>query len=147
LRSRPNSAGSFIDVEAIDHYPGTWYGLPWSTSVWSDWHSLDELISIAQSYGKVPAIMETEYPSDGPGHSESNQAQYIDVAFGEIMKRAQNTYIAFLSWYMLWDEPNSCEYIILYVLGYCGWGVLRSDFSKKPAWDTLSYWFKYKLRS
>jgi len=149
LRSWLNSAGSFIDIVAIDHYPGTWYFYwwdPWSTSVWSDWSPLDKLISIARSYGKVPAIMETGYPSSGPGHSESNQAQYVDAAFGEIMKRAHNTYIAFLSWYMLWDEPNSCEYIIPpYVLGYCGWGVLRPDFSKKPAWDTLSYWFRYKL--
>jgi len=141
LKSWLNSVGSFIDIVAIDHYPGTWYGLPWSTSVWSDWSPLDKLISIAQSYGKVPAIMETGYPSSGPWHDESDQARYVDVAFGEIMKRAQSTYIAFLSWYMLWDEPNSCELL------YCGWGVLGSDFSKKPAWYTLSYWFKYKLRS
>jgi len=143
LRSWLDSAGSFIDIVAIDHYPGTW-----TSTGWDYWTPLDKLISITQSYNKVPAIMETGYPSgDVLGiHSEYNQALYIDVAFGEIMKRAQNTYIAFLSWYMLWDEMPWWE-ALEKEFPYYGWGVLRLDFSKKPAWNTLSYWFKYKLRS
>jgi len=41
---------------------------------------------------------------------------------------------------MLWDEPGSEEF------GYSGWGVLREDFSKKPAWYKLRDWFTNRLR-
>jgi len=151
LKSWLGSAGGFIDIVAIDHYPGTWSGDPLTSSSWGDWTPLDKLISIANSYGKTPVIMETGYPSEAyplniPGNirNENMQAQYINTAFSEIMKRTQNAYIAFLTWYMLWDEqPETCENIAF--VKYCGWGVLRPDFSKKPAWDTLSYWFKYRL--
>jgi len=146
LKSWLGSAGGFIDIVAIDHYPGTW-----TATGPTDWSPLDKLISIANSYGKTPAIMETGYPTEAyplniPKNvrDENMQAQYINTAFSEIMKRTQNTYIAFLTWYMLWDEqPETCENIAF--VKYCGWGVLRPDFSKKPAWDTLSYWFKYRL--
>jgi len=141
LRSWLNATGGFIDIVAIDHYPGTG-----TATGPTDWTPLDVLISIANSYGKTLAIMETGYPSEGVNpynpliiHDESKQAQYINVAFTEIIKRTQNAYIAFLTWYMLWDEPGSRE------LTYNGWGALRSDFSEKPAWYTLSYWFKYEL--
>ena len=136
LRLWLNSAGHVIDIVAIDHYPGTWT----PQESWSHWEELDELIKIAKDYGKVPAIMETGYPSEGGDHTEERQESYIDVAFSEIMKRAQRHYIAFLSWYMLWDEPESKE------LFYYGWGVLRRDFSKKPAWYRLKDWFTNKLR-
>ncbi len=56
--------------------------------------------------------METGYPTIDwwDTHSESNQVDYINIAFNAIMQRAQNHYIAFLTWYMLWDEPRSCEF-------------------------------------
>ncbi len=132
LKSWLDSSGNVIDIIAIDHYPGTW--------TWYDWLPLDSLIQIAQEYNKIPAIMETGFPSSGWGHTEEDQASYVDMAFNDIMQRAQSNYIAFLSWYMLWDEPGSEE------LGYSGWGVLREDFSKKPAWYKLRDWFTNKLR-
>ncbi len=124
-----------IDIIAIDHYPGTW-----TLTYFNDWSPLDSLIQMAQEYNKMPAIMETGYPSSGYGHTEEGQKYYIDVAFDAIVQKTQNNYIAFLSWYMLWDEsPISCE------LGYCGWGVLRENFTIKPAWYTLKNWFTDRL--
>ncbi len=111
-----------IEIVAIDHYPGTWEG-----KRFDDWSQLDKLIEIAN--------METGYPAYGDDHSEEKQAEYINVAFNEIMERAKKHYIEFLSWYMLWDEPGSEE------LDYTGWGVLRRDFSKKPRWYALQKWF------
>ncbi len=130
LDTLKNLPADTIGIVAIDHYPGTWTG-----THWDDWSPLDSLIQIAQKYNKTPAIMETGYPSSGWGHTEEKQASYVDVAFNAIMQRARSNYIAFLSWYMLWDEPGSEE------LRYSGWGVLRKDFSKKPAWYKLRDWF------
>ncbi len=131
LRSWLDSSGSVIDIIAIDHYPGTW--------TWYDWSPLDSLIQMAQQYEKTPAIMETGFPSSGSGHTEEDQASYVDMAFNDIMQRAQSNYIAFLSWYMLWDEPGSSELV------YSGWGVLREDFSRKPGWNSLKNWFINEL--
>jgi len=130
LRSWLNKVGNVIDIVGLDYYPGTW-----SHTSYNDWKPLDELIAIAKQYHKIPAVMETGYPSYGHGHTEEKQKEYIEKAFPAIMQRAEKTHIAFLSWYMLWDEPGSCEF------GYCGWGVLRQDFTKKPAWYELHYWF------
>ena len=125
-----------ISIIAIDHYPGTW-----TASGYDVWAPLNSLINIAQQYNKKPAIMETGYPTEGWFHDEAKQVDYINTAFSAIKSRAQSTYIAFVTWYMLWDEsPKACE------VGYCGWGVLREDFSRKPGWHALRDWFVYELR-
>ena len=68
LKSWLDSSGNVIDIIAIDHYPGTW--------TWYDWLPLDSLIQIAQEYNKIPAIMETGFPSsswDHITHTEGNK--------------------------------------------------------------------------
>ncbi len=100
LDTLKNLPADTIDIIAIDHYPGTWYT---SLLRYSDWSPLDSLIDIANQYGKTPAIMETGYPTKDlfNTHSETEQVNYINTAFNAIMQRAQNHFIAFLSWYML----------------------------------------------
>ncbi len=139
-----------ISIIAIDHYPGTW-----TTTGYDDWAPLDTLINIAQQYNKIPAIMETGSPTCSCpitpytcSCDENDQVNYVNIAFNSIKSRAQNTYIAFVTWYMLWDEdPVACEYNPYFVIHWwCAWGVLRSDFTRKPGYYALQDWFKNGLK-
>lgn len=78
-----SAAGDYIDVVAIDHYPGTWY-----TSM--DWSPLARLSAKINDpndpcYGKEGAIMETGYSSWFPG-SEYLQESFINTDLGFLMK-------------------------------------------------------------
>ncbi len=125
-----SAAGSWINIIAIDHYPGTW-----TMTSYSDWSPLVSLIKIAQQYHKIPAIMETGYPTKGDDHNEKEQVKFINTAFSVIAKIASKHQIAFVSWYTLWDEPHSG------ILWYSGWGVLTNNFTKKHGWYALKDWF------
>ncbi len=125
-------SGKYFDIIAIDYYPGTW-----SLTYFSDWSPLSILISIADEFGKIPAIMETGYSTWNSWiASEQNQVNYINQAFPAILNIAQKHYIAFLTWYELIDEPKAS--IIPQEKHF---GVLHADMTKKPAYDTLKKWF------
>jgi len=75
------SAGDYIDVIGIDHYPGTW-----AAGDGSDWYPLDWLSSYitdptSNGYGKEGAIMETGYSSWAWLQAdESDQENWVNTA-------------------------------------------------------------------
>ncbi|MEM3980172.1 MAG: hypothetical protein QXF79_02820, partial [Ignisphaera sp.] len=73
---------------------------------------------------------------------EHEQMKFINKTFSSITSIACEIPVMFIVWYMLWDEdPMSCEPFS--GLGWCGWGVLRTDFSKKPGWFVLKKEFEF----
>ena len=134
-----NSVGNCIDIVAIDHYPGTWIN-----ESYDHWSELDTLFSIADQYGKQAAVMETGYttyyyhPIDYP-HTENKQRNFINSALPAIRQKAQQHYLAFVTWYELVDELGNIPFwpwVAEYHFGIC-----KSDLSPKLGYNDLKYQF------
>jgi hypothetical protein len=135
-----------IDIIGVDHYPNTW-SLPRDNY----WKQLQYLLHLLKFHDKQLAITEVGYASElrlfGKTilNREKCQAMFIENIFQSLDKVVEYTPLAFVIWYMLWDEdPTACEPISGF--GWCGWGVLRKDFSRKPGWYLLKKWFKYLIK-
>lgn len=130
-----------IDIIGVDHYPKTW-----SLTPYEDWRILKSIHNAVKRYGKTIAITETGFATELRVLNkivlkrDLEQAIFIDVVSKAIMHMLHDIPLQFIIWYMLWDEdPVSCE--PTGGLGWCGWGILRSDFTKKPGYFVLRKWF------
>jgi len=136
-----NTAGSCIDIVAIDHYPGTW-----SYQSYDHWNELDTLFSIADQYGKQAAVMETGYTTYWLGgapvifadvpHSETKQKNFINSALPAIRQKVKQHHLAFVTWYELVDEPNAGPLPAEKEFGIC-----KSDLTPKLGYSDLKYQF------
>ncbi|MEM1526356.1 MAG: hypothetical protein QXH10_07055 [Ignisphaera sp.] len=131
-----------VDIIGIDHYPRTW-----SFAGHHDWRILKSVYGDVEKYGKSLAITEIGFSTElrilnkVVIKREIEQARFVNTAFSSIINMVREIPIKFIVWYMLWDEnPISCEPSS--GLGWCGWGVLRTDFSKKPGWFALKRVFE-----
>lgn len=131
-----------VDIIGIDHYPGTW-----SFTSYHDWRMLKGVYRDVEKYGKSLAITEIGFATElrllnkVVIKREIEQAKFVSIALSSIINMAREIPIEFVVWYMLWDENTiSCEPSS--GLGWCGWGVLRVDFSKKPGWFALKRVFE-----
>jgi len=96
----------YVDILAIDHYPGTWV----PNESYDQWDELNQLFDLVYNYypNKEVAIMETGYSTYA---SESEQVNFIDSALPSIRNRARDPNVnhgvrmRFIGWYELADEP------------------------------------------
>lgn len=128
-----DNVGSCINIVAIDHYQGTW-----APESYDHWSELDTLFSIAEQYGKQAAIMETGYStySDLIGHGEDEQKDFINSALPVIRQKAQQHYLAFVTWYELVDEAWQSIVPVEWYFGIC-----KDSLSPKLGYNDLKYQF------
>jgi hypothetical protein len=132
-----------IDIVGIDHYPNTW------RFVGYNYQKIFHLfVDLYKSLDKHLAITEIGFASElrifGKTvlNREKRQKEFIENILHFLSVLANNVPINFIVWYMLWDEdPVVCE--PFHGFGWCGWGILRRDFSKKPGWKALKTWYRY----
>jgi hypothetical protein len=136
-----SSANTYIDIIAIDHYPGTWDIL----ASYSYWTPLDSLITLCNQYNKMGAIMETGYStwSDTLGHGEDEQESFVNNALPTIESIVSDQYdnhpsnrIGVATWYELYDSDSDAWGALLDVANY-HFGILRDDGNEKAAYDDL----------
>lgn len=129
-------AKDYIDILAIDHYPGTW---TWTD--FADWGPLDSLIGICNKYNKKGAIMETGYSTynDSVGHGRDEQEAFINTALPIIKSKSStqnvdnpNNRVLLCCWYELYDENTGGGGWIDYHCGICA-----TDGTPKEAYDNL----------
>lgn len=99
-----NSAGSAIDMIAIDHYPGLYY-----PGYCDTWAPFDDLAGIMREFGKDGAIMETGYSAV----NEMDQYLWAYCALPVIRDKASTnnanypaTPFLIASWYELIDQDT-----------------------------------------
>ena len=129
-------AGNYIDVLAIDHYPGTYNILKFD-----NWTPLEVLINKINNpndpcYGKQGAITETGFSTWYPG-SHKKHKDFVNTALPKIRRLTYDNN----------SDPEKNKIIIacLYELrdniggrGIEGnFGILCDDWKKKPAYDDL----------
>ncbi len=137
LRSWLDSAGSAIDIVAIDHYPATYEGNC------GDWAKLDNLFSIAREpqYMKETALMETGYSSYyWLGHSEYDQENWMNCALPQVRSRGRthnlNYPVSFFVLANLYELVDENTYVWCAIPQLCHFGLLRTgDLTEKPAYD------------
>ena len=148
-----NNAGQYIDVLAIDHYPGTWGGpLGWENymgtwEVVSDWNILDDLMSICVEYNKEGAIMETGFSTfdsedhTEKKHTEDDQEIFVNYALPVIRDKVlahntahPNSRIILACWYELRNAKDG-EYVNDNKEN--NFGILYNDWTKKMAYGDL----------
>jgi hypothetical protein len=132
-------AGDAIDIIGVDYYPGTWTITPYDD--WSPLQRVLEKISDPNdpAFGKKAAIQETGFSTFLCfWHNEFDQKNWINTslpALREIIRSHNARYankVVSCCWYELLDTDTSG-----------GWwlenhfGILRSDWSKKPGFGDL----------
>jgi hypothetical protein len=124
-----HGARDAIDVLAIDHYPGTWSVGDWGGNI------LDRLFTLGAEEGKRVAIFEAGYATSHctlPLNTEAGQVAWVREQVPRIRSKAANRDLALVNWFKL-DDRNT---------GNCfdpedNFGIVRTDRSKKPAFDAL----------
>ena len=118
------NAGDYIDVLAIDWYPGTDYK-PLTTP--DDWRQLKTLIRIMNLYDKDGAIMETGWPG-----SDEKQVKFVSQALSEVREivsennnNPKNQRILMGCWYELKD-------------GGSRFGAVDSTYQEKMVFEELT---------
>lgn len=146
LRRVLNTVGSIIDIVGVDRYPRTW-----SFIDYSNWDILRHVYKEVKRSGKTLAITEVGFATKlkflGKAilRREVEQVKFINSVFRALARISLEIPITFVIWYMLWDEnPEVCEPIE--GIGWCGWGLLRSDYTRKLGWYTLRTWFNWLNR-
>lgn len=135
--------GEAIDIIGIDHYPRTW-----SFADYNDWGLLKYVYDKTKQYNKAIAITETGFATELRFlgniilRREAKQTTFINTLFKTVLQMFREVPVKFISWYMLWDEdPIACE--PMHNVGWCGWGILRTNFARKLGWYALRRWFKW----
>jgi Divergent InlB B-repeat domain len=134
LTSYLNGAGSYIDVIAIDHYPGTYCQGSWAADGF-----LSSLQGLATYYGKGYAITETGFTTYQ--NSQQNQDAWANQALTSIYGFALplsngNSPLLFISWYRLTDvnEAGQGAY-------ECCFGLQDGQGVNKAAFSTVASYF------
>lgn len=143
LRDWLDSAGSAIDIPAIDHYPGTWTSdgcPPEDPDVWAP---LDTLFDIMKDYLKEGAIMETGYSSwDVNWANQGDQAVWVNCNLPFLRDRIRthafdnpNLPLVLGGFYELVDalETGPCGL----VPQECHFGLLDSNLAEKDAYGNF----------
>lgn len=129
-----STAGSYINIIAIDHYPGTYCQGFWATDGF-----LSSLAGLASSYGKEYAVTETGWSTFDS--SEDAQNTYAQQALSQIYSFANSQVndnpLLFISWYQLTD------YNVGTVLNPydCCFGLQRGQTTDRPAYQTVATYF------
>jgi hypothetical protein len=90
-------------------------------------YTRNEMMPLAGLGPEVPIyVQETGYPTLGEIRSEARQA----TAIAAYVRAAQDFNVGLLQWFQLADADS---------LVGDGWGLLRSDYSPKPAYDVLHH--------
>lgn len=123
-----------IDVIGIDHYPGTWSVGDWGGNV------LDRLGALGRRWGKAVAVLETGLsttPCTMPWNTEAAQAAWVREQLPRIRAKARaleqsGVRFELVNWFKLEDRETSDCFD-----PEDHFGVVRTDRSKKPAFDAL----------
>lgn len=134
LQNALNQAGSYINVIAVDHYPGTY-----CTGTWSSDGVLSSLASLASQYGKGYAITETGWSlyqsSETAQDSFAQQALSYIYTYAE--KAASGNPLLFVNWYQLTDNgagggANPYD---------CCFGLQSAQTNNREAFQTVASYF------
>jgi hypothetical protein len=129
-----HGAAASIDVIGIDHYPGTWSFGDWGGNI------LDRLGDLGRTYAKAVAVLETGFsttPCTLPFNSEGQQARWIGEQLPRMRSKARalersGVHVAMFNWFKIEDrDTHDC------FDPEDHFGVVRSDRTKKPAYDAL----------
>jgi hypothetical protein len=119
-----------VDFAGVDIYAGTYVPPLYSVDDESDFRTAldyvrNQMMPLAGLGPSVPIfVQETGYPTLGPARSEAKQADALRAYI-----RATRGYgVGLLQWFQLADAASP--------LGD-GWGMLRADYSPKPAFDVM----------
>jgi hypothetical protein len=119
-----------VDYAGVDIYAGTYIPPLYSVDDEADFRAAldyvrNQLMPMAGLGASVPIfVQETGYPTLGPVRSEQKQADALSAYI-----RATRTFgVGLLQWFQLADANST--------LGD-GWGLLRADYSRKPAFDVM----------
>jgi hypothetical protein len=119
-----------VDFAGVDVYAGTYLPPLYSVDDEADFRTAleyvrFELMPLAGLGRRVPIyVQEAGYPTLGPARSEAKQAS----ALAGYLRATDGLNVGLLQWFQLADAEST--------LGD-GWGLLRSDYSRKPAFSVM----------
>jgi hypothetical protein len=132
LENALNDAGSYINVIAIDHYPGTF-----CSGTWANDGLLASLAGLASSYGKEYAITETGWSVDYSNNDAQNS--YAEQTLSYIYSFAQSQLytnpLLFVNWYQMTDNGAGSQPY------NCCFGLQNAQTSNRPAFQTVATYF------
>ena len=118
-----------VDWAGVDIYAGT-YVPPVAVNDEADFrtaleYTRNEMMPLAGLGPEVPLhVQETGFPSLGPIRDEARQAS----ALAAYVRAADGLNVGLIQWFQLADADSTVG---------DGWGLLRSDYSPKPAFDVM----------
>lgn len=118
-----------VDFAGVDIYAGT-YIPPVSVDDEGDFraaldYTRNEMMPLANLGPEVPLyVQETGFPTLGPARSEQRQAD----ALASYIRATEGFNVGLIQWFQLADARSTVG---------DGWGLLRSDYTRKPAYDVM----------
>jgi hypothetical protein len=146
LQAWLNAAGNYINIIAIDHYPG-YFCL---TTSWSSDGFLSSLANLASVNGKGYGVTETGFPAycalyycSPPIEQQQDTfaSQTLSWVYGFAQGEASaGNPLLFFGWYQLTDK-NACSSVISNAPWDCQFGLQPSDTTNRPAFQTVATYF------
>jgi hypothetical protein len=124
----------FFDV--LGFHPYTFPALPGETQSWNTWHqmvsSIRPTMEAAGDTGKPIWITEFGVPTNGPSGSHGSEADQVRQMQEAYRLAATHSWLEVLLWYS-YKDLNSTDASDI----ENHFGVVRSDWSRKPAYETF----------
>ncbi|MGE0547660.1 MAG: family 1 glycosylhydrolase [Kofleriaceae bacterium] len=130
-----NGARDVIDIISIDHYPGTWSVGDWGGNI------VDRLFDLGKEQGKSVAIFELGYSTTRctlPLNTEDGQVRWVKEQMPRLRSKLYSPGVTkgvkfeLVNWFKIEDRNSHNCFDI-----EDNFGVVRTDRSKKPAFETL----------